>query len=50
MPKRVETCPSCGWRHDGDEREGIEVFDDSYYICLLTQEKVLIKDAVIVER
>jgi hypothetical protein len=41
---RVSFCPSCEWRHKGDEKTGIELKDGTY-TCHLTKKKVHIEDA-----
>lgn len=41
----VELCTSCGWNHEGDEVNGLEILSDevgNYFVCHLTKHKVYI--------
>jgi len=40
----IETCPSCGWTHKGEEKIGIPVRQDRYkllyIVCQMTKDKI----------
>lgn len=47
--KIIEECPSCLWKHKGDEKlNGVDIYEKQdgsnrrYFICHLTMEKVFI--------